>query len=251
MKLIASWGSSGSGKTTIALAVAAEIARRRKDVLVIGMDTRTPMLPVYLPNAKLDRKNSLGAVFEQEISEAALKDKMIPHPQCDRLYFMGLASEELAGITYRIPDRASVQRLFDVFQQSPFSFCVIDCDSTPVLEPVTLLSLERADVVLRSITPDVRGYESMKAQLRWLGNSADTFRVGRHIPILDPVYPYTPVAEMKALEGTEPVVLPWAEQVTERQTAGQLLTRFDQPPAVKFERQIGALVNRIEEVCYG
>lgn len=251
MKLIASWGSSGAGKTTIALAVAAELVRRRKDVLVIGMDTRTPMLPVYLPNANLDRKNSLGAVFEQEISEAALKDKMIPHPQSDRLYFMGLASEEVAGITYRIPNQTAIQRLFDILQQSPFSFCVIDCDSTPVLEPVTLWALERADVVLRSVTPDVRGHESMKAQLRWLGNSDDTFRIARHIPLLNPVYPHTPLAEMRALEGTDPIALPWAEQVAERQMAGKLLSRFERPSAVQFEQKICALVDQIEEVCNG
>lgn len=250
MKLIASWGSSGAGKTTIALAVAATLTQRKKDVLVVGMDTRTPMLPVYLPNAKLDRTNSLGGVFEQTISEAALKDKMIPHPQSDRLYFMGLASEEVPGITYPIPNQASVQRLFDVLRQSPFAYCIIDCDSTAVLDPITLLALERSEVVLRSITPDVRGHEGMHSQLRWMSNN-DTFRSERHIPILNPIYPHTPVTEMKALEGTEPIVMPWARQVAERQLAGRLLTRFDEPKAADFERRIYSLVDRIEEVAYG
>ncbi len=250
MKLIASWGSSGAGKSTVALAVAAALTQRKKDVLVVGMDTRTPMLPVYLPNAKLDRANSLGGVFEQTIGEAALKDKMIPHPQSDRLYFMGLAAEEVPGITYPIPNRASVQRLFDLLRQSPFSYCIIDCDSTAVLEPITLLALERSEVVLRSVTPDVRGHEGMKSQLCWMSNN-DTFRSERHIPILNPVYPHTPLNEMKALEGTEPVVLPWAQQVAEWQLAGRLLTRFEEPKAAEFERRVWALVDRIEEAAYG
>lgn len=247
MKLIASWGSSGAGKTTIALAVAAQLIQRRKDVLVIGMDTRTPMLPIYLPNTKSDRQNSLGSVFEQEITEAALKDKLLQHPQSDRLYFMGFAEKEVYGITYRIPDRAAVQQLFDVLHQSPFAYCVIDCDSSPVLGPMTLLTLERADAVLRSITPDVRGHESMAAQLQWLGNSDDTFRTSRHIPILNPVYPHTPLAEIQALEGKDAVVLPWAKQVAERQLAGKLLSRFDDRDAVTFEQKIIHLVDLIEE----
>lgn len=247
MKLIASWGSSGAGKTTIALAVAAQLIQRRKDVLVISMDTRTPMLPIYLPNAKTGRNNSLGGVFEQEITEGALKDKLLQHPQNDRLYFMGFAAKELYGITYRIPERADIQRLLDVLQQSPFSYCIIDCDSSPVLEPMTLLALERADVVLRSITPDVRGHESMAAQLQWLSNSDDTFRISRHIPILNPVYTYTPLAEIQALEGNDAAALPWAKQVAERQLAGKLLSRFDGRDAVEFERKIVRLVDQIEE----
>lgn len=247
MKLIASWGSPSAGKTTIALAVAAQLIQRRKDVLVISMDTRTPMLPVYLPNAKTDRNNSLGGIFEQEITEAALKDKLLPHPQSDRLYFMGYTAGELYGITYRIPDRAAIQRLFDVLQQSPFTRCIVDCASSPVLEPMTLLALERADVVLRSITPDVRGHESMAAQLQWLNNSDDTFRISRHIPILNPVYPHTPLADVQALEGNDAVALPWAKQVAERQLAGKLLSHFDGRDAAEFERKIAQLVDQIEE----
>lgn len=251
MKLIASWGSSGAGKTTIALAVAAELTRRRKDVLVMGMDTRTPMLPVYLPDAKLTPHNSLGAVFEQDINEGALKDKMVPHPQSDRLYFMGLVSGEVAGITYRIPDRTAVQTLINVLRQSPFAYCIVDCGN-PVMEPITLLALELADVVLRTITPDVRGYEGMKAKLRWLSNSDDTFRTERHLKILNPVYSYTPLAEMEALMGDpEVIALPWSGQVAERQLAGRLLTGFDQPEATRFASKIKDIVDRIEGGYYG
>lgn len=39
MKLIASWGTSGAGKTTIAQAIAAELVHRHQDVLVIGADS--------------------------------------------------------------------------------------------------------------------------------------------------------------------------------------------------------------------
>lgn len=250
MKLIASWGSSGAGKTTMALAVAAELVQRRKDVLVMGMDTRTPMLPVYLPNAKLTSANSLGAVFEQDVTEAALKDKMLPHPQSDRLYFMGLVSGEVAGINYNVPDRAAVQNLFNVLQQSPFAYCIVDCGN-PVMEPITLLALEVADAVLRTVSPDVKGLEGIKAKLRWLSNSEDTFRTERHLKILNPVYPFTPLAEVEALQGDSSIAIPWSPQAAERQIAGRLLTRFDEPAAVKFERKIKEIVDRIEGGNYG
>ena len=250
MKLIASWGSSGAGKSTVALSVAAQLVSRHKDVLVMGMDTRTPMLPVYLPHAKLTNRNSLGALFEQEIREAALKDKLLPHPQSDRFYFMGLVSGEIAGITYRIPDRAAVQSLFNILQQSPFSYCIIDCGN-PVMEPITLLALELADVVLRTVTPDVRGYEGMKAKLKWLSNSEDTFHTKRHLKILNPVFPFSPLAEMETVQGDASVILPWAPQVAERMLAGRLLSHFGDLTAIKYERQIKGIVDRIEEESDG
>lgn len=248
MKLIASWGTSGAGKTTIAQAIAAELVHRRQDVLVIGTDTKAPMLPIYLPNNnKLDQRNSLGPVLEKEVTDGALKDKMIQHPKSDRLFFMGLVARELFGITYKIPDRAIVLSLFNVLQQSPFAYCIVDCDSNPVMDPVTLLTLELADVVLRIETPDVKGYESMMAQLRWLRNSEDTFHTDRHIRLINPIYNHTPLVAFEALEGSAFLNLPWAAQVAERQLAGQLLRGFDSRDALEFERGMGSLVDRIEE----
>ena len=181
------------------------------------------------------------------MTEGALKDKMIQHPKCGRLFFMGLVAKELFGITYKVPDRAIVLSLFDVLQKSPFAYCIVDCDSNPVMDPVTLLTLELADVVLRIETPDVKGYESMMAQLRWLRNSDDTFHTDRHIRLINPIYNHTPLAAFEALEGPAFLNLPWAAQVAERQLAGQLLRGFDSRDALEFERGIGPLVDRIEE----
>lgn len=246
MKLIASWGTSDSGKTTTALAVAAELVRRKREVLVIGADTAVPMLPIYLPNSKTERKNSMGAIFEQEIKEGALKDKLLPHPKSDKLYFMGLASGELNGITYKIPDRAAITALLDILRHAPFDFVMIDCDSNPVFDPITLLALELADTVLRSVTPDVRGYEAITAQLKWLSNSDNTFRVERHLKIYAPAYPLSPLAEMEALAGKADYILPYAWQVAEWQMAGQLLHGFDGQDGVRYEREIEKIVDRIE-----
>ena len=52
MYLISSWGSSGSGKTTVALALASAFAKRNADVLLLSAEMRTPLLPVLLPSMK-------------------------------------------------------------------------------------------------------------------------------------------------------------------------------------------------------
>lgn len=248
MKITTVWGSSGSGKTTIALALAAQFVNHKEDSLVIGMDSRTPMLPVYLPNMRdLTRIHSLGAVLERpSVTEGDLKDRLLRHPQSDRLYFMGTASGEIAGITYKPAQRTAIDGLFQTLRQSPFSHVILDCDTSPVYDQLTLYALENADVVIRTATPDPKGYESIKAALAWLGNN-DAFAVDRHITILNPAWGYTPTADAVSLFGKTDFVLPWAAQVAERQVAGRLLSHFDSPSAISFERVIAQLYDKVVE----
>lgn len=53
------------------------------------------------------------------------------------------------------------------------------------------------------------------------------------------------------MQGDSSVAMPWSAQVAERQLAGRLLTRFDEPAAVQFSAQIKDIVDRIEEGYYG
>lgn len=239
MKVTAVWGSSGSGKTTLALALAAQFAARKQDTLVIGMDSRTPMLPVYLPNIReLSGAQSLGAVLERSIvSDGDLKDRFLRHPQCDHLYFMGLVSGEISGITYKPVQRSAIDGLLHILRQSPFQNVIFDCDSSAVYDQLTLYALETADVVVRTATPDPKGYEGIKAALAWLGNN-DIFAVGRHIKVLSPVWGYTPMVDALSLFGEVDAVLPWAAQVAERQMAGRLLSHFDCPDAIRYGQAV-------------
>ena len=92
MFLIASWGSSGAGKTTLAIAVASALAQRKKDVLILSSEMRTPELPVLLPTVTgLTGNNSIGPILTTtELTEASLKDRMIRHPKSSHIFCMAL-----------------------------------------------------------------------------------------------------------------------------------------------------------------
>lgn len=169
MRMIASWGSSGAGKTTVAMALAAAFAQKKKEVLVLSSEARTPALPVLLPMVKdIDGRNSIGPLLAApEMTQAALKDRMIRHPKSSRIYCMGLASGETAAITYSPPLRSAAINLFHLLAQSPFSYVIVDCDSSPLYDQTTLAALEYAHTGLMILTPDVKGYEFQKAQLSW------------------------------------------------------------------------------------
>lgn len=198
--MIASWGSSGSGKTTLALALAAQLAKRKKDVLIMSTDIKTPALPVYLPQLQTDARNSLGALLSTSVrfDESALKDKIHKHPKSDYMHFMGLASGEISTISYKAPERKTIINLMQVLQDSPFRYVIFDCDTNPVYDSLTLFGLENSDFVIRTVTPDIKGYEFQKAQLSWLGNS-DLFHVKEHIRVINPVYDTSPIAVAETL----------------------------------------------------
>lgn len=253
MKVIASWGSSGAGKTTVALALAAQFAKLKKDTLVICSESRTPALPVYLPASDFGAQNSLGAVLEStdRFTESILKDKIHKHPKNDHLYFMGLASGEIASITYKAPERSAVINLLHVLKDSPFSYVIVDCDSNPIYDSLTLCALETADVVLRTSSADVKGFEFLKSQLAWLGSS-DAFEIDRHIKIANAVDDTTPIKEASALFGSFNYVLPQAREVKNKMAAGELLYGFhSNMKAVTFEEKMKRLAATLMEDLNG
>ena len=248
MTLTAVWGSSGSGKSAVALALGAALARRKEDTLIISTDGCTPALPVYLPrNNGLAASNSIGGLLElQNLTEGSLKGRIHRHPKSDHLFFMGHVSGEIAAITYRPPERAAIVSLIHILQGTPFRHVILDCASNPVYDSLTLFALEAADTVLRVVTPDIKGCEFQKAQLAWLCNS-DAFHTERHVKLCNLAFPFSPVAEAAALCGGFDFSLPYARQVAEKMVAGELLAGFNELSAIQFEDSILALAGRVRE----
>ena len=248
MKMTEVWGSSGAGKTITALALGAAFAKQRKDTLILSTDTCTPALPLYLPRrTDLKSNNSIGGMLEEEhVTEASLKDRIHRHPKSERLFFMGYVSGE-TPTTYKQPDESTFLRFFQMLEHSPFQHVIVDCVSNPIYDVLTLFSLEAADAVVRVTTPDIKGYEFLKAQLAWMENS-ESFRAGQHIKLENLVLPLTPQKEAAALFGGFDFSLKYTRQAAERMMAGELLSGFDDVAAMEYEHTVDAIAARIQEV---
>ena len=62
-QLLAVWGSPGSGKTTVAVKLAARLAMQKRDVALLLCDMNTPMLPCICPPGDLEEEHSLGSIL--------------------------------------------------------------------------------------------------------------------------------------------------------------------------------------------
>lgn len=245
MRLIAVWGASGAGKTTLALTVAAELARRKQDVLVIGADNGTPCLPIYLPTASLPSNASIGTALERTVTEASLKGRIHKHPKSDRIYFSGYTSGEIPAVAYKVPPRSSLESLFQLLQSSPFAYCIVDCATSPVMDPLTLYALEAAQTTIRVVSPDIKSWEWQRSQVAWLANN-DKFSVDRHIKVLNPILPAVPLAEARSLFGAFDAELPYAAAVAQRMAAGELLSGFHGREGLIFGARAEGLTDLLE-----
>lgn len=227
------------------MSIAAKFTEVKKNVLIISTDTKTPALPVYIPSLNLGPNNSIGTALEnKQFTKELLKGRMHLHPKSDYLSFMGLTSGEVASFTYKPFEAEQFAQLLQILNNAPYDYIIIDCDTNPIFDSLTLLALETADVVLRTITPDVKGYEFQKAQLGWLKNG-DNFHVDRHIKIACPVHDTTPIKEAAALAGGFDFILPYTLEVHNKFSAGELLKSFKELPGQKYEQEISKLYERI------
>lgn len=250
MKMITVWGSSGAGKSTLSLGIATELAARHNDVLLISTCGRTPALPVFLPTEKnITGQNSIGPLLvSKDITEGSLKDKIIKHPNSKRIFFMGYASGEATVLTYGQPQQESVSKLIHLLNDvTPFEYCIVDCDSKAEFDPLTTYAIENADFGISVVTPDVKGYEFYKAMSGWLANS-DSFHIENFTRIANLIYKHTPLSAAEDLFGGFAYKIPWARQVSEKFSSGELLSSFNTRDGNEFSRVMRLLCDDIEEV---
>lgn len=247
--MVTIWGSPGGGKTTFALALAAALAKKRKDTLIIAADGTTPSLPVLLPTVKeLNANDSIGPLLRAEhLTEQSFKGKILRHPKSDHIFIMGMARGEVGALTYGAPRKESVRGLISRLQQMPFHYILVDCSSNPLVDPVTLAAMEWADKGYCVVTPDVKGYEFYRAQGGWLDNS-DSFPMERFSLVANMVHPITAVGEAQALFGGFEELLPFSLGINGHFTAGELLSGCSDRQGIEFQRKMERVASRLEEM---
>ena len=244
-KVIAVFGSPHSGKSTLSLAIAASLATKKKDVIVLSGDKVSPMLKVYAPLSDTPQSMSVGnLLMESDITEKAVTERIIIHPKSDRLGFMGMATGD--NIT-TYPSRFIDERVASLFAilYRLCDYLVVDCTSNPMVDNITLKALEAAHVMVRLTTPDMVGLEFWRGMVGILKD--ERFKQAFSVPAINPARPISPVAEVqkmqKALLGDIKYVFPYSYEVEDRMMAGRLVKWLGRKEGIAFETMLEKLVN--------
>lgn len=249
-KLIAVWGSSGSGKTMTALALAHRLTKLKHRVVVISTDSQTPALPVFLPTASVAASKSIGALLmSNNFAFSNIQDKLHLHPENENLAFMGLTAGENIT-TYNAFEREKIVKLIKTLHLE-LDDIIIDCCTQPLLDMMTLTALEIAEVVIRCTTPDNKGTQFLNAQLPLL---ADTkFKTGQHIRVLSNITPKSPVDALNSLTGGFDFYIPWSDEAYEKMIAGEEIGGFRKRAAwednsgFRYDKEMKKLTERVAQ----
>ncbi len=246
-KIVCIWGSPGSGKTVLSLAIAAKLVSQKKNVVIYSGDKLTPHLKVYLPETDISGKESIGSLLmSNRYEDAELAKRMLCHPNSEYLCFVGMAPGD-NYITYQSFSRESTVHLANKLAALA-DYVIIDGTSNPIDDMMTLAMMELADIVIRTVTPDSKGVVFQEANKTIYRDAK--FNYDKHITVMGNVKENSPYAETLAILGQFDYVLNYSYEVENKFIGGELMKGFNRSAGIKFEKSVTKLVERIEKFEY-
>lgn len=164
-RLITVFGSPGSGKTTLALAMAGRLACAKNNVVLISSDKVVPNMRVLLPTVDTDKTRSMGALLMQsDLTQKIIAPKLVFHPESDFLACMALCSGDNPISYPPLFDPGKIMAFLNILSGLA-DYIIVDGTSNPATDSVTLTALEACEDVICTLTPDRKGIEYLSAIL--------------------------------------------------------------------------------------
>lgn len=241
-KMLAVWGSSGSGKTTAAVKLARYIASFKKTIILVLCDTVAPPLPYVCPDKDLLNKQSLANILSAEyLSDELLKQNTIFHKRNNNLCIFSLLEGENStdcGDYNYLDAQAFLQSLRDYAE-----FVIVDCSADFCSNPLSAAGLFEADAVLRLVNNDKKSMSFVESQMpllksqKW--NEAKLFKAISDVEVLQ-----EKGSVMKHSSGVD-FKITHSDEVHNQFVQGNLLASLKQKSSINFSRAIAKIANDI------
>ncbi len=217
-KIITVWGNPGCGKSMFCCCLAKVLTAGKEKALIINADSSTPMLPVWMPERILETNASIGNVLTGlEINTALVAERVTILKEYPFIGVMGYAAGENP---FSYPElKYDKIKLFIAEAAKLVDYIILDCSSN-MLNFFTPTAIEAADVVVRIITPDLRGLNYLRAHKPLLTD--DKFHYGSHLTFAGLARPFHAIDEMDHLIGGFDGLLPYAKEIERCGTSGQM-----------------------------
>ena len=222
-KVIAVWGSSGSGKSMFCCILAKALTRDKQKAIIINADFNTPMLPVWLPDQIIETGASLGHVFSSvEIDTALVAGKVTILKSYPFIGLMGYAAGE-NPLSYPEIKYDVVLSLVNAAAKL-VDFVILDC-SPNMTNFFTPASIDAADVIIRILTPDLKGVNYLKAHQPLLMDAR--FRYDEHLTFAGLARPFHAIEEMGHIIGGWTGLLPYGKEIDRCATEGGMFKAIE------------------------
>ena len=235
-KTITVWGSPGSGKSMFCCILAKALTRDRQKAIIINADPGTPMLPVWLPEQSTGAESSIGQVLSSvEIDTSLIASHVTVLKNYPFIGLMGYSTGE-NPLSYPDTDYRMALQLISA-AGSLVDYLILDC-SPAMTNVFTPAAIESGDLVIRVLTPDLKGINYLKAHQPLLADGR--FHYDRHMTFAGMARPFHAFDEMGYIIGGFDGLLPYGKEIDRCATEGGMFQ------AVKYcNSKYTASLNRV------
>lgn len=244
--VLAVWGAPGSGKTTVAVKLAKQLAERRKNVTLVLCDMTAPMLSCVCPPAGLEgAEHSLGSILAAtHVTDSLVRNNCVTLRQLPYLTLLGLRQGE-NEYSYPACTQQQVTELIEVLRELT-PYVIFDCGSYIASDILSAMALLEADSVLRLARCDPKSLSYFRSQLPLLEEKSwDTDRQYRALSDLRPNQAAEPMEQ--ALGGAA-FRLPYSAELEEQYLAGELFADLSLRESRPFRREIARITKEVFDV---
>ncbi|MDD2649472.1 MAG: adenylyl-sulfate kinase [Eubacteriales bacterium] len=241
--VISVWGSSGSGKSLLSVALANKLTEGANRVCVISYDRISQTLRSFLPFEAVPTSKSIGRLLSETMPlvERDVLDCTYFHRKNGNLGFIATTEEDtLYSWTHLSKDR--FVELLNILTAITDAV-IVDCNTNPLNDDITFSALEVSDAVLRVLSADIKGIAFNTAMTASL--TAEKYAMDKQIVVLNQTRQFTPVAELQKIIGNVKVVVPYSSEADERYNSGELVQGFARREGVQFKKAVAQIAKEV------
>lgn len=237
--MLAEVGSPGSGKTTISIKTAQEIAKHHKNVIVVFADPFVPVLPFVLPMDE-EQKISLGELLTlPTLTQNQILKSCVTIPDSEYISVIGYCMGESLLSYPKVTRERAIDFLVNLRHLA--DYVILDCTSILEADVFSILSMEMADKVLRMGTSNLRGisyYQSHWGMISGTSQEKYISAIGN--------YKTGQVWEAAAEQyGGVSFVFPYVAELERQYDEAVLFEKLGTKDAVAFQTEIKKLIAEV------
>ena len=240
-QMLAVWGSPGSGKTVSAVKLAAELSKKKKNVVVVLCDNTAPMLPALVKSHKLPEASVGGVLTAPGLTQELILKNLIPFDKNPYVSLLGYKAEENLYTYAEYGKERAVDML--VLLRHIADYVIVDCTSALTGSILSTAALEVADDVLRVCGCDLKAVSYFASYLPLIEDHK--FKPEKHIKALSNTRPYQGGGEYENSFGGVKHRLPYLPAVEEQAATLRLMEPLSGKEAKAYDPVIAAIVGEV------
>lgn len=241
-RVLAVWGSPGSGKSTVAVKLARYLAGKKRNVVLLICDMTAPMLPCICPPADLECEHSLGSVLAAaQVTDSLVRHNLITHKKYGYLTLMGMLRGE-NEYTYPPYNAKQATELIECLRKTA-PYVIIDCGSYIANDILSAIALMEADAVLRLVNCDLKSISYLSSQLPLLRDNK--WDADKQYKVASNIKPNEASEHVEQVLGNVTFKLPYSAELAAQSLAGDLLADLSLRESRGFRKEIEAISREV------